>query len=55
MDTPDVEVGKHGTKPHFQVAFRAYRHPILHIAVKLECYLHIFLKYFFYQRVHMPG
>ncbi len=46
MDTPDVEVGKYGTKPHSEVAFRTYRHLILHIAVKLECCFHISLNYF---------
>ena len=55
MDTPDVEVGKYGTKPRSEVAFRTYRHLILHIAVKLECCFHISLNYFFTKEYTSQG
>ncbi len=55
MDTPDVEVGRYDTKPHSRVAFRTYRHPILHIAVKLACYIHISLNYFFTKEYTCQG
>ncbi len=54
MDTPDVEVGKHGTKTTLSGCISDISTSHFTYCCKTRMLPSYFLKLFFYQRVHKP-